>query len=63
MAFAYLGVIAMPALFGVISQYITIALFQLYILTITLIMLIMSEKMNRLMRNQKKDLELTEKSN
>lgn len=63
MAFAYLGVIAMPALFGVISQYITIALFPLYILTITLIMLIMSEKMNRLMRNQKKDLELTEKSN
>lgn len=35
MAFAYMGVIIMPALFGIISQYITIALFPIYIMLIT----------------------------
>ena len=48
MAFAYMGVIIMPALFGIISQYITIALFPMYILLITLVMFMMSEKMNKL---------------
>ena len=48
MAFAYMGVIIMPALFGIISQYITIALFPIYIMLITLVMIIMSEKMNKL---------------
>lgn len=48
MAFAYMGVIIMPALFGIISQYITIALFPIYIMLITLVMFIMSEKMNKL---------------
>ena len=38
MAFAYMGVIIMPALFGIISQYITIALFPIYIMLITLVM-------------------------
>ena len=47
-AFAYMGVIIMPALFGIISQYITIALFPIYIMLITLVMFIMSEKMNKL---------------
>ena len=50
MAFAYMGVIIMPALFGIISQYITIALFPIYIMLITLVMFIMSEKMNKLKR-------------
>lgn len=48
MAFAYMGVIIMPALFGIISQYITIALFPIYIMLITLVMFIMSDKMNKL---------------
>lgn len=48
MAFAYMGFIIMPALFGIISQYITIALFPIYIMLITLVMFIMSEKMNKL---------------
>lgn len=48
MAFAYMGVIIMPALFGIISQYITIAIFPIYIMLITLVMFIMSEKMNKL---------------
>ena len=48
MAFAYMGVIIMPALFGIISQYITIALFPIYIMLITLVMFIMSETMNKL---------------
>ena len=48
MAFAYMGVIIMPTLFGIISQYITIALFPIYIMLITLVMFIMSEKMNKL---------------
>lgn len=48
MAFAYMGVIIMPALFGIISQYITIAVFPIYIMLITLVMFIMSEKMNKL---------------
>ena len=48
MAFAYMGVIIMPALFGIISQYITLALFPIYIMLITLVMFIMSEKMNKL---------------
>ena len=52
MAFAYMGVIIMPALFGIISQYITIALFPIYIMLITLVMFIMSEKMNKLKSNR-----------
>jgi len=52
MAFAYMGVIIMPALFGIISQYITIALFPMYILLITLVMFMMSEKMNKLKSNR-----------
>ena len=52
MAFAYMGVIIMPDLFGIISQYITIALFPMYIMLITLVMFIMSEKMNKLKSNR-----------
>ena len=55
MAFAYMGVIIMPALFGIISQYITIALFPMYILLITLVMFMMSEKMNKLKKKIKNE--------
>lgn len=58
MAFAYMGVIIMPAFFGIISQYITIALFPMYILLITLVMFMMSEKMNKLKKDKKRKLKI-----
>lgn len=48
MAFAYVGTTFMPPLFGIISQHITIALFPVYILIFTLLMLLSTERLNKM---------------
>ena len=48
MAFAYVGTTFMPPLFGIILQHITIALFPVYILIFTLLMLLSTERLNKM---------------
>lgn len=50
MASAYIGTSFMPPLFGIIAQHINIALFPLYLLIFTIIMLVATEKLNRMNR-------------
>lgn len=45
MAFAYMGILTMPALFGVIANAITAALFPLYLLIILALMVFLHERM------------------
>ena len=48
MAAAYLGVCLMPPLFGLIANHITVSLLPVYIAVITLLMILMCERLNRL---------------
>ncbi len=48
MASAYIGVCVMPPLFGLIANHITVSLLPWYIGVITVLMIIMCEKLNRL---------------
>ncbi len=50
MASAYVGIIAMPPLFGVIAQYVSIALLPLYIGLLTVIMFVCLEVLNAQIR-------------
>ena len=43
MAFAYIGILAMPPLFGVIAEYITVSLLPIYLLIFLVIILAMHE--------------------
>ncbi len=52
MAVAYLGTTFTPPLFGLIAQYITISLYPFYLLFFAVILLIMSEKLNRMTKNR-----------
>ena len=45
MAFAYIGSLAMPALFGVIGNAISVSIFPIYLLLIVALMFVMHEKM------------------
>ncbi|MGN0353990.1 MAG: MFS transporter [Muricoprocola sp.] len=45
MAFAYVGILTMPALFGVIANTITAAIFPVYLLLILVLMIVMHERM------------------
>lgn len=47
MAFAYMGTLLMPPLFGVIANKITVALLPVYLLVLLILMLIMSEALNK----------------
>ena len=47
MAAAYIGVCAMPPLFGLIANHITVSLLPWYIGAITVLMILMCEKLNR----------------
>jgi len=47
MAAAYVGICAMPPLFGLIANYITVALLPVYLAVITALMIIMCERLNR----------------
>ncbi len=46
MAFAYIGITAMPPLFGVIAQYVNIGLYSLYLLVFAVLMIVMLEILN-----------------
>ena len=45
MAFAYVGILTMPALFGVIANTITAAVFPIYLLLILGLMVVLHERM------------------
>ena len=47
MASAYIGVCAMPPLFGLIANHITVSLLPLYLTIITVLMIVMCERLNR----------------
>ena len=48
MAFAYMGVLGMPTLFGVIAKIINVFLLPIYLFLILVIMFIMHEALNRI---------------
>ena len=50
MAAAYIGVCLMPPIFGLIANHISVSLLSLYVGAITLLMIIMCERLNRLER-------------
>lgn len=47
MAFAYMGTLAMPPLFGVIANHITVALLPIYLLILLVLMIVMYEMLNK----------------
>ena len=47
MASAYVGICAMPPLFGLIANHISVSLLPLYLAVITAVMIVMCEKLNR----------------
>ena len=47
MAAAYVGICLMPPLFGLIANYITVSLMPLYLALITVLMIVMCERLNR----------------
>ena len=51
MACAYTGSTLMPPLFGLIAQFISFSLFPLYLMLFAILMLVMSEKVNTLIRH------------
>ena len=48
MAFAYVGILAMPPLFGLIARHISITLFPIYMAAILLLMFVMYEKLEKI---------------
>ena len=50
MAAAYTGVCLMPPLFGLIANHVTVALLPAYVGAITVLMIVMCEKLNRLVK-------------
>ncbi len=50
MASAYIGVCVMPPVFGIIANHISVSLLSVYVGGITLLMIFMCEKLNRLSR-------------
>jgi len=47
MAAAYTGVCAMPPLFGLIANHISVSLLPAYLAVITILMIVMCERLNR----------------
>ena len=52
MAFAYIGTTLMPPFFGLIANHISIALYPFYLLAFSVIMLIASESLNKIMKKK-----------
>ncbi len=52
MAFAYIGITAMPPLFGLIAEHINIGLYSIYLLVFALLMLVMCEILNAKMKRK-----------
>ena len=48
MAFAYMGTLCMPPLFGVIANAISVSLLPLYLFVILILMVVMHELLNRI---------------
>ena len=48
MASAYVGSLAMPPVFGLLAQYVSIALYPLYLLVILVLMVVMHERLRKL---------------
>ena len=48
MATAYTGSTVMPPLFGVLAQYITVGLYPVYLFAFTILMLVATEKLNKI---------------
>ena len=53
MASAYVGTTLMPPLFGVIADNVSISLYPVYLMVITIIMIIVSEGLNRKVKSIK----------
>ncbi len=51
MASAYVGTTFMPPVFGLIAQHVSIAFYPAFLLVFVIIMLVMSERMNRMLDN------------
>lgn len=47
MAFAYMGILGVPPLFGVIANAVNVALLPIYLLVILAVMVVMHEKLNK----------------
>ncbi len=54
MAFAYVGSCLAPPVFGLLAQYVSVALYPLYLLIILVLMVFMSERLHRLTIDKKK---------
>lgn len=52
MAFGYIGIVAMPPLFGLLAQYINIGIYWAYLLIFAVLMLISSELLNYKMKRK-----------
>lgn len=46
MAFAYVGILCMPPLFGIIANNINVSLLPIYLLIVLIVMIVMNEKLN-----------------
>lgn len=53
MASAYFGILVVPAIFGVIADHISIALYPFYILLFALLLLTMTERVNSVCKSEK----------
>ncbi len=53
MASAYVGSTFMPPLFGMIAQHVSIGLYPVYLMVFALLMIVMSEKLIRVLKKQK----------
>ena len=53
MASAYTGSTLMPPIFGLIANHINIALYPVYLAAIAVLMLVMTEALNRIMKNKR----------
>lgn len=52
MAFGYMGMVAMPPLFGLLAEHVSVGLYWSYLLVFVLIMLVMSEVLNCRMKKK-----------
>lgn len=52
MAFGYMGMVAMPPLFGLLAEHVSVGLYWSYLLVFVLIMLVMSEVLNGRMKKK-----------
>ena len=53
MASAYVGCTVMPPVFGLIANHVNIALYPMYLAVIAVLMLFMTEALNRIMKNKR----------